>query len=281
MKIRIWGCRGSLTTAGREIVRYGGYTTCVEVRLEDGTLVIIDSGSGIHKLGNILLKEPSIKEIFLLLTHSHWDHLTGFPFFKPAYLDRYLIRVRGGPDAKTSLHKYLAHQMDPPYFPVEFKLLRAGFDFDTEDGGGISVGKLRVTPIPLSHPNGGYGYSFTEGGRKFVFLTDNELGFPHPGGLRDEDYLESARGADLLFHDAQYSDEEYETRTRGWGHSSYTAAAELAIKAGVPRFGTFHHDPDHSDAEIDSSIRHCRSIARKHGSRTVCFAVGEGMELTV
>jgi phosphoribosyl 1,2-cyclic phosphodiesterase len=281
MKIKIWGCRGSLTTAGRDIVRYGGYTTCVEVRLDDGTLVVIDSGSGIHRLGNALLKEPSVDRMYLLLTHSHWDHLTGFPFFKPAYIDKYRISVRGGPDAKTSLHKYLAHQMDPPYFPVEFSVLKAGFDFGTENGGSLSIGKARIVPIPLSHPNGGYGYSIMEGKKKFVFLTDNELDFSHPGGLREEDYLEAAGAADVLFHDAQYSDEEYAKKTRGWGHSSYTSAAEFAIKAGARKFGTFHHDPDHSDDEIDSSIRLCRSIARKHGSKTDCFAVAEGMEITV
>ncbi len=281
MRIKIWGCRGSLTTAGRDVVRYGGYTTCVEVRMDDGTLVVIDSGSGIHKLGNALLAEPGIGEMYLLLTHSHWDHLTGFPFFKPAYMSKYRIHVRGGPDAKTSLHKYLAHQMDPPYFPVEFNVLKAGFDFDTEDGGGLSFGNTRIVPIPLSHPNGGYGYAFREGKKKFVFLTDNELGFTHPGGLSEEDYLEAARGADMLFHDAQYSDGEYAEKTKGWGHSSYTAAAEFAVKAGVRRFGTFHHDPDHGDDEIDASIRLCRSVAKKHGSRTDCFAVAEGMELTV
>jgi phosphoribosyl 1,2-cyclic phosphodiesterase len=281
MRIKIWGCRGSLTTAGRDIVRYGGYTTCVEVRLSDGTLVVIDSGSGIHRLGNALLREPSIGDMYLLLTHSHWDHLTGFPFFKPAYMDKYRIHVRGGPDAKTSLHKYLAHQMDPPYFPVEFSVLKAGFDFGSQDDGDLSIGKVRIVPIPLSHPNGGYGYSFTEGKKRFVFLTDNELGFTHPGGLRNEDYLDAARGADVLFHDAQYSDEEYANGTRSWGHSSYTHAAEFAARAGVRRFGTFHHDPDHCDDDIDSSIRLCRSIFERSGSRAECFAVAEGMELTI
>jgi phosphoribosyl 1,2-cyclic phosphodiesterase len=281
MRIRIWGCRGSLTTAGRGIVRYGGYTTCIEVRLDDGTLIIIDAGSGIHSLGKSLLAEPGLTDMYLLLTHSHWDHLTGFPFFTPAYLPKYRIHVRGGPDAKTSLANFLRHQMDPPYFPVEFSVLKAGFDFSSSDGEEMTIGAARVQPLPLSHPNGGYGFRIVEGKSSFVFLTDNELGHAHPGGLRAEDYLEASRGADLLLHDAQYSDQEYQARTKGWGHSTYTQAAGFAARAGVKRFGTFHHDPDHDDREVDASVRLCRKVMRQAGSRGMCFGAAEGMILKV
>ena len=281
MKIRIWGCRGSLTTPGRETVRYGGFTTCVEVRLSDGTLIVIDSGSGIHRLGNALLAEPGTSQLWLLVTHAHWDHLTGFPFFTPAYLERYRIHVRSWPEARDALRRYLEHQMDPPYFPVEFSVLRAKFDFDSIEGSELCIGKASVIPIPLSHPNGGTGFVFVDGGRKFVFLTDNELGKQHPGAVRREDYLDAAQGADLLFHDAQYSDAEYASRTRGWGHSTYVQATEFALEAGAKRLGTFHHDPDHSDRDIDASIRLCRSIVRKRRSPMECFGVAEGMRLEV
>ncbi len=281
MRIKVWGCRGSLTTAGPEVVRYGGNTTCLEVRLDDGTLIIIDSGSGIHKLGNSLLAEKGLSEMYLLLTHSHWDHILGFPFFTPAYLPAYTIRVKGGPDAKNSLRKYLEHQMDPPYFPVEFSVLKASFDFSSNDSHMIRVGSAEVVPVPLNHPNGGYGFVIVEHGRRFVFLTDNELGHGHPGGLTEADYIEVARGADLLFHDAQYSDDEYTRRTRGWGHSTYNRAAGLAASAGVRRYGTFHHDPDHDDAAVDESVLLARSVLAARGSRAECFAVAEGMELTV
>jgi phosphoribosyl 1,2-cyclic phosphodiesterase len=281
MVVRIWGCRGSLTTSGRGVVRYGGYTTCVEVRLADGSVVIIDAGSGIHNLGRALLAEPGLSHVHLLLTHSHWDHLTGFPFFGPAYLERFRIHVRGGPDAKQSLNNYLRHQMDPPYFPVEFSKLKAGFDFDASEGAEMRIGGATVVPLPLSHPNGGYGYKLTEAGRSFVFLTDNEPGWGHPGGLRQEDYVEAARGAELLIHDAQYSDEEYEGGTRGWGHCTYARAAELAVAAGVRRFGTFHHDPDHDDREVDRGVRRCRAVIRERRAQVSCFGAAEGMRLTV
>ncbi len=281
MRIKIWGCRGSLTTPGRDAVRYGGNTTCVEVRLDDGTLIIIDSGSGIHKLGNHLLLENGVTDLYLLMTHAHWDHLTGFPFFTPAYREAYTVRVKGGQEAKASLHKYLEHQMDPPYFPVEFRFLKASFDFSSDDTHRIRVGSAEIVPIPLNHPNGGYGYVFVERKKRFVFLTDNEIGYAHPGGLRDVDYVSVAKGADLLFHDAQYSDEEYSVRSRGWGHSTYTAAAKMAAAAGVHRFGTFHHDPDHGDDEIDASIVLARTVIERHGAAVECFAVAEGMELTL
>jgi phosphoribosyl 1,2-cyclic phosphodiesterase len=281
MMVRIWGCRGSLTTSGRDVVRYGGYTTCVEVRLDDGTLVIIDAGSGIHKLGKSLLAEPGISQVHLLLTHSHWDHLTGFPFFGPAYLDRYRIHVRGGPDAKHSLSNYLRHQMDPPNFPVEFDWLRAGFDFDADGATELSIGSATVIPIPLSHPNGGYGFKFLERGKSFVFLTDNEPAFPHPGGLSEEGYVEACRGADLLLHDAQYSDDEYARSTRGWGHCTYSRAALIAAAAGARRLGTVHHDPDHDDREIDRAVRQCRHVVRERRARVQCFGAAEGMILKV
>ncbi len=281
MIVKVWGCRGSLTTAGPEVVRYGGYTTCVEVRLDDGSLVIIDAGSGIHPLGRALLAEPNLTNILLLLTHSHWDHLTGFPFFAPAYLERYRIQVRGGPDAKSSLSNYLRHQMDPPYFPVEFDKLKAGFDFGSEASGEMTVGAATIVPIPLSHPNGGYGFKIVEHGTTFVFLTDNEPDFPHPGGLRPEDYIDASRGADLLLHDAQYSDEEYESSSRGWGHSTYRRAALVAIEAGVKRLGTFHHDPDHDDREVDRSVRLCRRIIRERRARIGCFGSAQGMTIRV
>jgi phosphoribosyl 1,2-cyclic phosphodiesterase len=281
MIVRIWGCRGSLTVAGPEVVRYGGYTTCVEVRLEDGTLLIIDAGSGIHPLGRQLLTEPGLADMHLFLTHSHWDHLTGFPFFGPAYSERYRVHVHGGPDAKTSLARYLQHQMDPPYFPVDFSKLKAAFDFDTDPSAELRLGSASLIPVPLSHPNGAYGCRIVDHGRSFVFLTDNEPDFPHPGGMATADYVSVSRGADLLLHDAQYSDEEYERFARGWGHSTYRRATLVALEAGVKSFGTFHHDPDHDDREIDGSVRVCRKIIRERGARTRCFASAQGMTIRI
>jgi phosphoribosyl 1,2-cyclic phosphodiesterase len=278
MRIKIWGCRGSIPSPGCDTKVYGGNTTCVEVRLADGTFLIIDAGTGIRCLGNAIIEAGGPKKIYLLLTHAHWDHLQGFPFFVPAYMEGYGISVRGGPQVRKYLRAFLAHQMDPPYFPVPFGDLKADFDFQEENGASMTIGETLILPVVLKHPNGGYGYKFTENGRTFVFLTDNEIGFDHPAGLPDSEYAEICRNADLLLHDGQYTDEEYRI-TRGWGHSTFPAVTDLAIKARVKRLGIFHHDPRHVDRDLDRFIEECRLRIFREKSRVDCFGAKEGMEI--
>jgi phosphoribosyl 1,2-cyclic phosphodiesterase len=278
MRIKIWGCRGSIPSPGCATSGYGGNTTCLEVRLDDGGRVIIDAGTGIRELGNAILRDHNTKDLHLLLTHAHWDHLQGFPFFVPAYLDGYSISVHSGAVAGESLRGLLAHQLDPPYFPVPFGELKARFDFRGTDGARLSIGSTDISPVVLNHPNGGYGYEFRNGGRRFVFLTDTEVGYDHPGALPRSQYLEICRNADLLIHDAQYTEEEYR-RTRGWGHSTYRAATEFALDAGARRLGLFHHDPRHTDRDIDRFVRECRRLIRKRRQALRCFGVREGMEI--
>ena len=283
MKITVWGCRGSITTPGPETVRYGGNTTCLEIRTASGKLLVVDAGSGLRNLGKALLKEKELTDIAFVFTHSHWDHLIGFPFFAPVYQPQYRIALCGGPNAKASLKQYLTHQMETPYFPVDFSHLKAKFTFGCRcpsvdcrnelDGLGSS---FKCQSIALNHPNAGYGFRFTEGGKAFVFLTDNELGFRHKGGRQRKKYVEFCQGADLLFHDAQYTEEDYEN-TRGWGHSTYRDATLLAIDAGVKRLGLFHHDPDRTDEDLDRQVEACRAQIRAAGSKLDCFAVAEGM----
>ena len=278
MNIKIWGCRGSIPSPGCDTSVYGGNTTCVEVRLDDGTLLVIDAGTGMRCLGNAIIAAGGPKKIHLLLTHAHWDHLQGFPFFVPAYLEGYSISVRGGPEARKYLESFLSHQMDPPYFPVPFRDLKARFDFQKENGSSMTVGDAAILPVVLKHPNGGYGFKFLENGKSFVFLTDNEIGFEHPDGLADGEYAEICAGADLLLHDGQYTDEEYRV-TRGWGHSTFQAVTDLAIAARVRRLGIFHHDPRHLDEDLDRLVGECRERIAGRGSAVECFGTKEGMEI--
>lgn len=278
MEIKIWGCRGSLPTPGEATLRYGGNTTCLEISFESSPPLIVDAGSGIRLLGKKLHEEDRHRQLCMLLTHSHWDHLIGFPFFSPAYDSRYTINVCGGPTAQSSLRNYLAHQMQAPYFPVEFDVMRATFRFQCPDLGANCSQADEVRAIPLNHPNGGYGFKLSEGGKSFVFLTDNELDFSHEGGLSRQMYVEICRGADLLLHDAQYTEEEY-AQTRGWGHSRFSDAVDLAIDAGVGRLGLFHHDPDRTDDDLDQRLEECQERIRKAGSDLECFAAADGMEL--
>jgi phosphoribosyl 1,2-cyclic phosphodiesterase len=281
MKITVWGCRGSLPAPGRETIRYGGNTTCLEVRLSDGTLIVIDAGSGIRKLGEKLLAEESLTDIHLFLTHAHWDHLSGFPFFRPAYWPRYTIHVRGGPRAKRSLAKYLKRQMEPPFFPVPFEAMRAKFDFSPADPKRIGIGSANIIPIRLNHPSGGYGFKIVEDNRAFVFLPDNELDLEYKHGMTKEKYVEVSQGAALLIHDAQYTDEEYESAKVGWGHTKLSSVIELGIKAGVERLGLFHHDPGRTDDEMDRLVAWCQERVAQAGGEVDCFGVREGMEIAL
>lgn len=280
MKIKFWGCRGSIPAPGPNTLKYGGNTTCLEVRPPGGGVIIIDAGSGIRLLGKQLLSDKSATNLYMLLTHSHWDHLTGFPFFTPAYFKRYNINVYGGPSAQGSLKNYLSHQMMPPYFPVDFSLMKATFRFGNNGLHAGCIGGIRFSSIELSHPNRGYGFKLTEDGKNFIFLTDNEPAFPHEGGLSLEKYVDFCRGADLLVHDAQYTDEEIKT-TRGWGHSTFAEATQIAIGAGVKRLGLFHHDPDRTDDDIDRLVDVCRAQIARAGSKVECFGCMEGAEVEV
>ena len=210
MRIRCWGSRGSIPVSGREYLKYGGDTTCLEIRSRDGDLIILDAGSGIRKLGNQLLAEKA-ECIHILFTHSHWDHLLGFPFFKPLYKKGTRIEVYGCTFAQESIKNILSNTMQPPYFPVNLSEVKASINYHQACRGPFSIGKLIIKTIPLSHPNRGVGYKITEDEKHMVFLTDNELSYKHPGGLTFQEYEDFSRGADILIHDAEFSAEEYET----------------------------------------------------------------------
>ncbi|MFC1556318.1 MBL fold metallo-hydrolase [candidate division KSB1 bacterium] len=280
MKITIWGSRGSIPSPGQDTLKYGGNSTCLELRPANGGIIIIDAGSGIRLLGKKLIKEAKSDQIFLLLTHAHWDHLSGFPFFMPAYSNKFKINVIGGPKAQRSIKRYLSQQMNPPFFPIDMSLMNAEFKFGKEAPDISSVGSVKVSSIPLIHPNGGYGYKFHEECKTFVFLTDNEIGFAHSNSLQYQKYVDFCKGADLLIHDAQYTDEEYKI-TKGWGHSTYNDALKLALDAEVKQFGIFHHDPDRTDADLDQQVDKCNEFIAQAKSNLICFASKEKQEIEV
>ncbi len=273
MKLTVWGCRGSIAAPGKETVRYGGESTCYEILTDSRETIIIDAGSGIRKLGNKLAKDSSRRKLTLLLTHSHWDHLAGFPFFKPAFIPGFTITVCGGNDSPGRVLECLRHQMDPPYFPVDMSAMKAEFAVGCHCSAGTCANVLpeigpghRCESIPLNHPDGGFGYKFTgASGDALVVLTDNELRFAHPGGREREAYVEFCRGAKLLIHDAQYTEREYE-RTLGWGHSTFRDAMDLALDAGARKLVMVHHDPDHTDDDLDRIADECALYLKSRGA---------------
>jgi phosphoribosyl 1,2-cyclic phosphodiesterase len=277
MIIRCWGARGSTPVSGREYLRYGGSTTCIELRTKDDEIIIIDAGSGIRKLGNRLLEENR-NEYSILFTHAHWDHVLGFPFFKPIYVKGTRISVFGCPFAQGSVKQMISQTMVHPNFPVNLEDVESEISYRGACENSFSINSVIVTPIFLSHPGQGTGYKFIEDSQSFVFLTDNELSFKHPGGLDYQDYVNFSSDADLLIHDAEFTEEEYE-KTRSWGHSVYEDALRLALEARVGKFGLFHHNQDRTDIGLDAIVQDCQHIIKDDKASLECFAVYEGMEI--
>lgn len=279
MIIRCWGARGSIPVSGKQYLRYGGNTTCLEIRNSNNDIIIVDAGSGIRELGNSLLAENQYT-YNMLLTHVHWDHIMGFPFFKPIYTHKTSINVWGCPVAQASLKEMLTGIMMPPNFPVDLTAINAGISYRNTGDDSFQIGSMTITPVALSHPNQGSGYKFEEDGKCFIFLTDNELGFRHQGGLDFQDYLNFVQGADLLIHDAEYTEKEYE-KTRGWGHSIYKDALKLALSANVKKLGLFHHNQERTDDAVDLMVDECRKEITLQKRNMECFAVCQGTELVL
>ncbi len=277
MIIRCHGARGSIPVSGKEFLKYGGDTTCLEIRTKNDEIIIIDAGSGIRRLGNRLIEENRF-EYSLLFTHSHYDHILGFPFFRPLYDERTTVHLMGCPTAQGNLKDILSRAMNAPYFPVPFDSLQAKITYSGSCPISFGIDSIEIFTININHPNVGLGYKFVEDGHVFVFLTDNELGFKHRGGRSTEDYAEFVKNADLLIHDAEYTPEQYE-KTKAWGHSTYVDALDLARKGRVKRFGLCHHNQDRTDAEQDLIVKKCREIVKNDGSGMDCFGLTQTSEL--
>jgi phosphoribosyl 1,2-cyclic phosphodiesterase len=275
MFVRCWGSRGSIPVSGQEYARYGGDTTCLEIRTKDDRIVIVDAGTGIRRLGNRLIAEQRLT-YDILFTHAHWDHLMGFPFFKPIYHEETRIRLQGCPFAQKFVESMISKVLAPPNFPVRYEDLKARFSYEPVCVERMEIGTLSAIPISLSHPNEGNGYKFVEDGGCFVFLTDNELDFQHPGGRSFEEYRRFCEGVDLLIHDAEFTPQEYEN-TRQWGHTVYTRALELAMEAGVKRLGLFHTNQDRTDEHVDAMVQACKRLVEEKSADLDVFAVGADM----
>lgn len=283
LRLRFWGTRGSIASPGGATVRYGGNTPCLELRTSDGRLVILDAGTGIRALGQQLVAEAQGRPIVgeLWLTHLHWDHVQGLPFFAPLFEagSRFAIR---GPGAVEEVVKGLFH---PLVFPVPFDGLPASVDIAAVSAGVCDRQGFVVRALDVQHPGGALGYRITDGrdGPALVYVSDNELA-PHgsygsPAAWRDG-LVELARGAAVLVHDATYTVDEYAHRG-GWGHSTYADALALALDAGVERLVLFHHSPERTDEEIDMHVAACRAEVARRGARLEVLAAAEGLTLTV
>jgi len=288
LHLRFWGTRGSIPAPGPDTVRYGGNTPCIEVRTDSGWLIILDAGTGMRELGRSLVDRANGDGIAgdVFLTHAHWDHIQGIPFFAPIFQQGNRFTIWGSRTLETSIDRVIRDQMSPVVFPVTFDGLSARIDFreiaeERHDGDGYEVKAFAVR-----HPGGALGYRFSSAdrsGRSFVYISDNELGtggtYPTRDGWRGE-LVEFIRGAALLVHDATYTTGEYEAH-RGWGHSTYDDAVTLALDAGVDELVLFHHKPERSDAELDRCVALARELVASRGGALRVTAAAEGMSLRV
>jgi len=271
MDIKCWGSRGSIPVSGDPYLKYGGDTTCIEVTAKSGEIIIIDAGTGIRCLGKSLI-ERNLTQYYLLFTHAHWDHILGIGFFRPLLFSKVKIIIQDRKFSGIVTQDVLSEVMKQPFFPIGLKDLKADIRFDKTLNKTFTIGSVRIETIPISHAGGGLGYKFTEDGKSFVFLTDNELGFDHPEGSGFDAYVDFSRDADLLFHDGEYTQDEYK-RKIGWGHSSIQDILGLAIKANVKKLGLFHLNQDRTDAQMDKIIKQCQTDLKKKNLKLDCFAV--------
>jgi len=298
MKLKIWGCRGSIPTPGKDTVRYGGNTPCVELKLDDNNLIILDSGTGIRNLGNYLIRKGESIRAYIMITHPHWDHIQGFPFFKPIFISGNEFTIVGSGARTKTLEQIVADQMDRVYFPVRLSELKASIKFLQVGEEEFKIYDATVQTIYVNHPGFTLGYRITFNNKSIVYISDNEPfdreitpylfnwekevieRFDSVPGDPNQRIFDFVRGADLLIHDTTYTPEEYIEKV-GWGHSHYLFTLRVAHEGQVKRLLLFHHDHMHTDNMIDEIFEHCKNEVKKRKYKFNLMVASEGMEIEI
>jgi phosphoribosyl 1,2-cyclic phosphodiesterase len=265
--------RGSIATPGAKTVRYGGNTTCIEIRCGPD-IVILDAGTGLRQLGQALLAEFKKKplNLTLLLSHTHWDHIQGLPFFAPIYESRCRLRILGSEGARNNLVAAVTGQMESTYFPVPFSKLPSNIEIEELKDFNFAIGDVLVSAQRANHPGICVGYRLVTPDGVIAFFPDTE---PRPGGV-DREMIEFVRDADVLILDSQYDRAEYKKHV-GWGHGCVDDSVALALQAGVKHLYLFHHDPDHDDKKIDALVKRGRQLVAKKKAKLKVDAAREGL----
>jgi len=295
--LRFWGVRGSYPAPFESHLKVGGNTSCVEVRV-GGHLVMCDAGSGIIPLGNALLKQDRIRRITIFLTHYHWDHISGLPFFVPAFVPGWHIDFYGPGDSDEEVEHHISEQMKAPYFPVETETWLADIHYHAMPEDGLAVGPIHLRSFNVHHPGSTVGYCIEACGKRIAYASDNELSFIDHSieerlgefdeeersllqGMKEEERqrsIEFMEDMDILIHDAQYTPEDY-AKKRGWGHSCYIETVNRAIDAGVKHLYLFHVDPAYDDAVLDTLLRNAEAIIAQRRAKLVCSLACEGVSV--
>ena len=261
MRVTVWGSRGTIAAPGPDTIRYGGQTSCVSVELADGSLAILDAGTGIRSFGASLTEPPD--RIDLLISHLHTDHIEGLRFFDPFWDASVEFHIWGPPSPLRSLQQRMAPFFAPPFFPVHLRDVPSRPRFHEAGSDPWTIGSAVVRAAMIKHPGPSVGYRIEEDGRSLAYLPDHEPALGADLASIEPEWISGlglARGADVLFHDCQYTREEYERRL-GWGHSTPEHAVTLAVRAGARRLVLFHHDPTHTDEQLEAMLADARSAA--------------------
>lgn len=280
MHARIWGCRGSLASPGPETVRYGGNTSCVELRLDDDSLVILDAGTGIRPLG-IALNEELPRTIHLFLTHLHLDHLEGLGFFGPLWRPDVDLHIWGPPSPLRSLERRIARYLSPPLFPIHLSDIPSKPTFHDVPDDDWKIGNALVRARPVSHRGPTVGYRISENGQSLAYIPDHEPALGVDLRSVEPEWISGhavAHQVDLLFHDSQYTEEEYTQRV-GWGHSSVVHVVTFAQIVEARQLVMFHHDPLHTDDDLERLLERATGLWEGTGPDPVLAY--EGMELSL
>jgi phosphoribosyl 1,2-cyclic phosphodiesterase len=276
MKVHFWGVRGSIPSPGTKTARYGGNTSCISIHFDHERFLVLDAGTGIREFGKTIAK--SNKDVLILMSHAHWDHIQGFPFFLPLYESGRKVRalITG---VNKAVIRMLLEQMDGAHFPVESEKLPSEVSWIDDRQLVELIGNgPTVTRIPTNHPGGSIAFRIENLGRSVVYLTDNELDPPYPKATEFGGFAKFCHRADVLIHDAQYLESDMPHK-RGWGHSLVSQACALAEAAEVRHLILYHHDPDRSDDELDAIQEASQGWFKARNTPVLCTAAWEGLQL--
>jgi len=279
IQVEFWGVRGSVPSPGPTTIRYGGNTSCVSITAEN-KILILDAGTGIRNLGSAIISKPDL-EIFVIVTHSHWDHIQGFPFFTPIYQPNRPVHMFPTLHKKNVVLASLIDQMDGAHFPITPDQVPSNFNFVTENPlEFLGSNGFHLEMVPMNHPGKAFGYKITINDKIICYFTDNEIDPPYEKSIELNELTNQCRNADILIHDAQYTEDDMPLK-HGWGHSLISQVTELGKSAEVKNLVYYHHDPERTDDLLDKELEKAAKTLKENGSSVQPYFAYEGLKLTL